>query len=123
MANLPNSEQDKLVSESIAQVDPYRVTGKDFPVKTPAGHEYGFESGKDELVDAPCGVRHLEDGGEGSGYGTPSVWGKGGKAFPVGKNGGEGESKPSGMSYGYSINCESGDIMPNVHDIRNVEVK
>jgi hypothetical protein len=110
-ANQDNqSEKNKLVPLNPSQVDNYNATGADFPSTgkgsdlIPSGKPYGYAEGKDKLVDAPEGNRNLEDSGDM----TPSVWGKGGKAFTVQTNSGESNSSASSVSYMNSVNLVTG---------------
>jgi len=110
-ANQDNqSEKNKLVPLNPSQVDNYNATGADFPSTgkgsdlIPAGKPHGYAEGKNELVKAPCGNRNLEDDGDL----TPSVWGKGGKAFSVETNRGESNSSAESMSIMNSVNLSTG---------------
>jgi hypothetical protein len=90
----------------------WTVGGKGVAGNEQSGREAGFMEGLNELAKAPCGNRNLEDDGDM----TPSVWGKGGKAFPVKTNDGESEtsavSKASDMAFFPGVNLESGALMP-----------
>lgn len=110
-ANQENqSEKNKLVPLNPSQVDNYNATGADFPVSgkgsdlIPAGKPHGYAEGKNQLVEAPCGNRNLEDDGDQ----TPSVWGKGGKTWTVETNRGEGNGAASSVSYMNSVDLVSG---------------
>jgi hypothetical protein len=107
---MASDEHNKLVDQTMTQVDPYRVRGTDFPAadkpapQVPANYPHGFSQGHNELVEAPCGNRNLEDSGDQ----TPSVWGKGGKTWTVETNRGEGSEAATSMSYMNSVNLVSG---------------
>ena len=110
-ANQENqSEKNKLVPLNPNQVDNYNATGGDFPAPTkgsdliPAGKPHGYAEGKNELVEAPCGNRNLEDSGDL----TPSVWGKGGTTWTVQANKGEGSESATSVSYMNSVDLVSG---------------
>lgn len=108
--------KDTLVSLTNTQKDPYYVRGSDFPVNLSG--KAGEASGKDELAsqsDLQVHPRYNEsDGGGESGYGTPSVWGKGGKAFTVSTNAGEGGGPATSASIGWSVDLKSGQVTPDV---------
>lgn len=105
-------EKNKLIDQSITQVDNYYIRGDDFPVTgkgsdlIPAGKEHGFAQGHNELVEAPCGNRNLEDSGDQ----TPSVWGKGGTTWTVETNHGESNSSADSPSFGNSVNFVTGKM-------------
>lgn len=102
--------KNKLVDQTPTQVDNYYVRGGDFPVSgkgsdlIPAGKPYGFSQGHNELVEAPEGNRNLEDDGDQ----TPSVWGKGGKAWTVETNRGESNSAASDANIMNGVDFVSG---------------
>ena len=105
--------KDELISQSMEQVDNYKVRPESFPMK--GVKPVGMAEGKDKLSDAPDCPRTLEDSGWGpSGAGTPSVWGKGGTHFKVETNKGESEEgSPSKVTAPRSVNFETGQIEPN----------
>jgi hypothetical protein len=98
------AEKDQLVDESIQQKDPYKAKGSDFPVKSvkadngQSGGAKGEAEGQDALVkqggalESPRDLESVSKGG-------PSEWGKGGKAFSVGKDseGGTSVDEPCGV--------------------------
>jgi len=117
---MAKDSKNSLIDQSATQVDNYEVKPESFP--SGGGQKHGaMAEGANQLSNAPCGVRHLEDGGEGSGPGTPSVWGKGGSAFSVEKNKGEGDSAPSKVSISYGVDFSSGQVSPNVETVRGAE--
>ena len=111
---------DEMVSQSIEQKDPYRAKASDFPYKShvsvdaQSGLPHGTAEGKDKLATSMCeSPRQLESDGDL----TPSVWGKGGKAFKVETNGGESDdSSPSKVSIPHSVNFVTGQVEPNVEN-------
>jgi hypothetical protein len=73
----------------------------------------GQESGRNQLVKQTTeqeGPMHTQDSGDM----TPSVWGK--ADFPVGKSKGESGSSPSAVSIKGSIDCSTGQMVPNAVD-------
>lgn len=116
------AEKDELVSMNEMQKDPYRVKGSDFSVSnvsaaTGQSGTHGTAEGIDKLAaqsENQCGPRHIEDGGRGSGSGTPTAWESGGRsgkvssAFPVKRN--DAESAPSVASF-ESVDLKTGKIM------------
>ena len=84
----------------------------DYPAVGPSGAA-GMSSGAGQLVkltEAQEGPRHTEDAGEQ----TPSTWGVEDRGFVVEKNKGEGGSPSTAVSIPVSIDCDSGQIVPNV---------
>ena len=113
---MAKDSKNSLIDQSATQVDNYEVKPESFP--SGGGQKHGaMAEGANRLSKAPCSPSQLEDDGDL----TPSVWGKGGKAFSVEKNKGEGDSAPSKMSIKASVDFASGQIVPNVEDVRNVE--
>ncbi len=113
------AEKDSLVPQGGNLSSPRNARGADWTVggkgvagNEQSGREAGFMEGLNELAKAPCGNRNLEDDGDM----TPSVWGKGGKAFPVKINDGESEtsavSKASDMAFFPGVDLATGKLMP-----------
>lgn len=115
------AEKDSLVSLSDTQKDPYYVRGKDFPVSLSG--KVGDASGKDELctlTETQAHPKYNESDGAGeSGGGTPSVWGKGGKAFSVSVNAGEGGGPATSASIEWGVDLASGQVTPSVSTERD----
>jgi hypothetical protein len=116
---------DELVSETQNQADPHLARPENFKVSGTMG-KAGDKAVPENTLMGVDGVRHNEDDGPGPhGSGTPTgdnfSASMKGKAFPVQVNKGEGDESPSQMSIPFSIDCESGQIMPNVYSIRNKE--
>lgn len=66
--------KDKLVDLAMNQTNPYDAKASDFKAMGPAMGKAGMAEGMDKLImDSvnQCGPRHTEDGGIGSGAGTP----------------------------------------------------
>ena len=118
MANKPNAEQDKLIVLTVAESDPYRIKGSDFP--NHGGTGMGGKVGHDDLLsesELQVGPRHNEDGGAGEGgYGTPTQWNSGGRSpkvsagFPVAKNKGEAEESSVSVSIPEGVDLISGKL-------------
>lgn len=114
------SGKNTLVSQSDSQRDPYKVTGSDFSAKevnaaTGQDGAYGASEGHNQLAaqsENQVGPRYIEDGGAGSGPGTPTDWESGGRsakvaaAFPVKTSKGDGSS----VSLEYGVDCTTGKI-------------
>src|SRR5208337_5306632 len=82
----------------------------DYPAVGPSGPE-GMAEGAEKLVTQNTnqeGPRHTQDSGDQ----TPSVWGKDGE-FTVGKSKGEGGMMSTAVSIKGSIDCETGQMVPN----------
>jgi len=107
---MASEEKNALVSQSIQQVDSYYVRGDEFVVGgkgsdvVVTSKPHGWAEGHNELVEAACDNAALESDGDM----TPSVWGKGGKAFPVETNRGEGNGPASSMTYMGGVDCVTG---------------
>jgi len=74
--------KDELVNIGANQTNPYDAKASDF--KSPGGKKAGSSEGHNDLLEQGGnqeGPRNAEDDGDM----TPSVWGKGGKQFPVGR--------------------------------------
>jgi hypothetical protein len=105
------SDKDQLVSLSDTQVDPYKVQGSDFSVKsvtafTKQSGAAGSASGKDELATLSLGQESPRDI-ESSGHPGISEWVKGkSAAFSVGTNDEGGTS----VSISESVNLKDGYI-------------
>jgi hypothetical protein len=97
------AEKDQLVDQTIEQKDPYKAKGSDFSVKavkagTGQSGSKGDAEGQNDLAtlkDFQEGPRDVESVSKGG----PSEWGKGGKAFSVGKadEGGTSVDEPCGV--------------------------
>lgn len=109
--------KNKLVGQSDYQKDPYRVEGKDFPVKSVSpfsgqGGTYGTVGGKNELARYNVnqeGPRHIEDDGPM----TPVPGNRGDKVaanFSIGINQGEGEGDTGEIGITEMIDLQTGYI-------------
>lgn len=100
-----------LVTLSTNQESPYLAEAKDFKtVKSPtAGAAHPAHPGDEGLThqsETQEGPRHNEDDGDR----TPSVWGKGGKAFSVGQSDGGSTT----VKIPQSVDLKTGQVVPNV---------
>jgi hypothetical protein len=106
--------KDELYPLSPAEVDPYRVTGNDFPAAGGTGPSAG--SGMNQLIslsDGQCSPGCLADSGDDS-YRGPSEWGKEGRAFNVSTNKGESNGKASNPGMKFGVDMVGGQVAPNV---------
>lgn len=92
-----------LVDQNEAQKDPYKAKGSDFPVKavkagTGQSGSHGEAEGQDMLAKQSYNQESPRDV-ESVGPNGPSEWGKGGKAFSVGRadEGGVSVDNPCGV--------------------------
>jgi len=95
--------KDELVSLGANQTNPYDAKASDF--KSPGGRKHGEAEGQNALVpqnENQDGPRNAEDDGDM----TPSVWGKGGKQFPVGRA----DSGSTSVSIPESVDLATGKI-------------
>ena len=114
--------KNKMVDQSIEQVDNYKVKPESFSYKSHASRDaqsglpHGTAEGKDKMASGICeSPANLEDSGDM----TPAVWGKGGKAFTVQTSKGESdEGSPSKVSMDCGVDFETGQVVPNVEHYR-----
>lgn len=98
------SGHNELVAQNEFQKDPYRAKASEFPVKSvkagngQSGGAKGDAEGQDQLAKQSHNQESPRDV-ESAGPGGNSEWGKGGKAFSVGKNdeGGTSVMDPCGI--------------------------
>ena|SRR5579872_5503634 len=109
----------QMVNVGKNQGSPSEARAADFPVrKASAFHSQSSDgAGKDQLVPwkGASGTRHIEDGGPGSGSGTP-VGDRSGvaSAFPIVKGKGESDSgSPSSVSIPDSVDLSKGHVCGN----------
>ena len=94
---------DEMVSQSMEQVDNYMVKPESFPAK--GGLAKGYTENANKIGMGVSSPSYLEDNGDL----TPSVWGKGGKAFKVETSKGESdEGSPSKVSIDCSVDLKTG---------------
>ena len=105
---------DSLVSLGENMTNPYNAKASDFSVTAASLGPHGQAEGENVLVpqseyqESPRCVES-EDGMGEHGAGTPAEWGKGGKAFKVSVNGGEG-ANPGQESSRNSVDLVTGRI-------------
>jgi hypothetical protein len=113
-----NDMKDQLVDLTANQADPHLFKATD--VKVAQQGKHGDVPGSpNTLADFGDNLRHNEDGGMGdSGAGTPTGgdWGAAakGKAFKASVNSGEGDMPSTAVKIGCSVDCTTGQVVPNV---------
>lgn len=103
-----------LVNQPIEMQDPYRVTGKDFPVGDSAK---GVDSGPQGLVAQSAKQKDASlNMSGGKSMRGPVTWGDEGRAFSTSTNGGESNSKASSEqpTYVSGVSCVDGQSVPDI---------